>query len=306
MGETQRLLKAVDSSVQRREVSVEAVKEVLDAVRAAAVGWGPTEQAALRLCLSENLLFTAKKKVGDDAATELCRLLLEAGADVNGAGLDEPPLARAARAERDQGAPLVRLLIEAGADVDATDKHGWTAAHLAALASNKDVVRMLIDAGANLRLQCGGRTPAEVAVRSDEVRELIESTTPAPLHRLRILGQGAYSSARLAEFRNLLAESLGLAQGDEKEKRKLVAVLKRILADSAAKPDLVAVVHDVIEAGANVRDPATSRDDPPITIAVRARTGSHLRHWCELAPMLTWLPEIPKISANQRHLSWFP
>lgn len=54
---------------------------------------------------------------------------------------------------------MVTYLLKANVDVDALDKNKNTALHYASYLDNQFLVTILIDAGANLNIKCGGRTP---------------------------------------------------------------------------------------------------------------------------------------------------
>ncbi len=73
----------------------------------------------------------------------------------------------------------VKLLLSKGADVNSTDDVGWSALHYAAHHGHTEVVKTLIQAGANLNVQpkIDGRTPLHFAAiapaRLDAAIELI-------------------------------------------------------------------------------------------------------------------------------------
>ena len=91
------------------------------------------------------------KKIGDTPIfsainrgnSDILRLLIDAGADVNGeSNIDRSPLFRAIR---DGDKEKVRLLLENGADVNITNDEGETALHSAALYGNKEILELLLD-----------------------------------------------------------------------------------------------------------------------------------------------------------------
>ena len=63
-------------------------------------------------------------------------------------------------ATRQIDAAIIGRVIELGVDVHAADRNGWTALHFAARAKNVDVMRVLLDAGADPNaLTTDGLTP---------------------------------------------------------------------------------------------------------------------------------------------------
>ena len=59
---------------------------------------------------------------------------------------------------------VARVLIEAGADVNATAAGGYTPLHLAASSGNREMVSLLLEAGANRAVPCDqGKIPADYA-----------------------------------------------------------------------------------------------------------------------------------------------
>jgi len=77
-----------------------------------------------------------------------------------------PPIVYVSRGDKGQHPERVRILIHHGAAVNARGPHGLTALHVAARAGFTDVIRLLIDTGADPTLQdARGHTARDVAVR---------------------------------------------------------------------------------------------------------------------------------------------
>ena len=124
-------------------------------------------------------LFEAAK----EGSVEEVRAALEAGADVNAQDdlfLSMPPLMHAAR--RNPNPDVVRVLLDAGAELEARDwLWGMTSlAHAAWSNDNPDVVRLLLDAGADLnaRDEFSDATPLHMAGHNenpDAVRALLDA-----------------------------------------------------------------------------------------------------------------------------------
>lgn len=76
-------------------------------------------------------------------------ILLEKGANPNVSSTDgETPLMRVIRKFKDED--LVKLFLTKGAIVNAKNKHGWTALKDAVDSENPNIVKLLIEAGANV------------------------------------------------------------------------------------------------------------------------------------------------------------
>jgi ankyrin repeat protein len=93
------------------------------------------------------------------------RMLLDAGADV--AQVSQTPMrnqALHAVLALSKDAAVTKLLIERGADVNAVQTAGYRPLHQAAVTDREELVRMLLDAGADKSARCDrGKTPADYA-----------------------------------------------------------------------------------------------------------------------------------------------
>lgn len=99
---------------------------------------------------------------GQEAAA---RLLLEHGADPNVVSTNEavkvPPLGTAAFV---RSVPLARLLLDAGADVNGRGEGGFTALHAARQNGDQALAALLLERGADASLTTDdGRTPDDLA-----------------------------------------------------------------------------------------------------------------------------------------------
>ena len=84
---------------------------------------------------------------------EIVRALLDFGASTNAENIyGETPLFLVSRGEyasRDDGACIARLLLERGSDANARRKDHWTALHVASHLARHEIMRILLDHGAN-------------------------------------------------------------------------------------------------------------------------------------------------------------
>ncbi len=111
-----------------------------------------------------------------DGYTEIAKLLIEKGADVNtkgGVDMDMTALTYAASQDR---AEMVKVLLDKGASVNVKTKYGWTPLFFAASRGKADIAKLLIDKGAdvNVTLPTGetALSEAEKAGNSDIIKLL--------------------------------------------------------------------------------------------------------------------------------------
>jgi ankyrin repeat protein len=98
-------------------------------------------------------------------STNCVRVLLEAGADIN---LHDSGHSKAINSA--DNPEVVRLLIDAGADINYVNGEGYNALKDAAERGRVEMVRALLEMGADPNASSLGETPLYVAVRSDEYK----------------------------------------------------------------------------------------------------------------------------------------
>ena len=95
---------------------------------------------------------------------EACSLLIERGADLNAISRNDAEHDALHAAIGGRHTSTVTLLLERGADIDAMESHGYTPLHLAAVMGNEEIVRILLDRGANPKLPADDhRTAGDLA-----------------------------------------------------------------------------------------------------------------------------------------------
>lgn len=109
---------------------------------------------------------------------DMTRLLLEFGADVNQSGVkgEDTALMRAVvGGSRNNNSRGVKELIKLGADVNFVSKtHKETPLHCASIYTNVEIVKALLDAGADrTAVDAKGETPYDAAVRKNKSEEII-------------------------------------------------------------------------------------------------------------------------------------
>lgn len=95
------------------------------------------------------------EKITDEQAVEIARIFIEAGAGIDGGVLQtnkDTPLVAAASLHADK---VALLYIESGANIFHAGCHGGTALHWAAWCGRDQVVKKLIDEGAEINKLCG-------------------------------------------------------------------------------------------------------------------------------------------------------
>jgi len=165
---------------------------------ATALMWGVGNPRVVELLLDHGAIPDAKPDsghtaliiaAGSDGTSDVARLLIGRGADVNATALSSfTPLHSAIFS----GDPeLVELLLQKGADAAAKNRIGWTALHGAALMGNARMVHALLDHGADGNASdANGYTPPIWAssAGSSEVVELLLSKGADPNARDKFRG----------------------------------------------------------------------------------------------------------------------
>jgi len=97
-------------------------------------------------------------KVTNNGNVPVAELLIDRGADVN--AKDEEDCAPLSDASRGGHTDLARLLLDHGAEVDARDKYGYTSLHWVCEEGHTDLARLLLETGADVNIKNGiGSTP---------------------------------------------------------------------------------------------------------------------------------------------------
>lgn len=107
---------------------------------------------------------------------EAARLLLDRGGDVNALSSGDiarvPPLRTAAHV---RSVTMARLLLDAGADVNGQGEDGYTALHAAAFNDDEELIRLLLQRGANPAVKGAEGKQAADLVHDERLRSLLAS-----------------------------------------------------------------------------------------------------------------------------------
>ena len=163
----------------------------------------------------------------------------------------------------------VRKLLSGGSPVDARDPYGRTALHIATFARQREVIKALAQAGANLGLLENDRydavTIASVADDEPTLRLLLELGASAKLTTSRYDGTALIAAAHLGHdgvVRQLIAAGAPLDHVNNLHWTALIESI--VLGDGGARHQ--AVLQALLEAGASVR--LTDREgNTPLALA---------------------------------------
>ncbi len=165
--------------------------------------------------------------------------------------------------------PQVRKLLSGGAPVDARDPYGRTALHVATFARQREVIKALAQAGANLGLLENDRydavTIASVADDEPTLRLLLELGASAKLTTSRYDGTALIAAAHLGHdgvVRQLIAAGAPLDHVNNLHWTALIESI--VLGDGGARHQ--AVLQALLEAGGSAR--LTDREgNTPLALA---------------------------------------
>jgi uncharacterized protein len=146
-----------------------------------AAAFGRTERLAAILSDDSSLAsaraedgFTALHLAVFAKQPKAVRLLLDRGADVDALSTGQiarvPPLGTAVFV---RSPPLARLLLDAGADVNRQGAGGFTALHSAAQSGDVELVKLLLERGADPGMRASDGTRAVDHAQTDELRALL-------------------------------------------------------------------------------------------------------------------------------------
>jgi ankyrin repeat protein len=232
------------------------------------------------------------------AETVLVRVLLLAGADIEGRGLGLTPLQLAASRNK---ITVVRLMLKRGATVNAPARgfKGRTALQAAVESGNTDLVGILMDAGSDLNAAPSpnfGYTALQAAVKinnAELVRKLIflgadVNAAPSPINGRTCLQEAAQKGH--SELVQILLNSGAEVNAVGAAKYGFTAL------QGAARAGHLSVVKMLLAAGADVHTRGTERGYSALSVAVMRnnlemvqlflKTGSLHGHEDPLPPLL--------------------
>lgn len=187
----------------------------------------------------------------EDVSIEIINLLIEHGLDINKKKDGETFLFTSSYNGRHK---VSKKLIELGIDIHATATGGTTALHLACNDGKTEIVRLLLDAGANPdAMDSNNFFPLLFSNEEEIVKMLIEHKA-----NINLVGYDGYTA--LMDSRNLDCVKLLVAAGaDLNAKNKLgISVLENFIAQGEGE-----MASFLIESGANVLE------DGLVNLAIR-------------------------------------
>ena len=158
----------------------------------------------------------------EDDVIELAQIIIDAGANLEITGPSSVPLLSAAvnyQAMNGNSTKIIELLIASGANVNSADKDNYTPIMYAARVSDANVVKLLLDAGADVtKKNTAGRTAWDSAQRNSKLKNT------APFWSLaegsgqcgRLCGPAWWQSANEADLQEILNSGafMELERGD--------------------------------------------------------------------------------------------
>lgn len=207
-----------------------------------------------------------------NSQAEIIQALITAGANVN-LGFDELPLHTAAEEGHEE---VVRLLLDAGADVEGQEEDGWTALMEASCAGYLPIVQRLVEQGADVNAWSQGETPLMLAARGVH-REVYEFLYPLVSDEIRVIGdrdaeqEMAKTIRRLAREQNKAVEKLieAVMDGNLTQVQQLItngvdvnaiAACNRTALSLAIQGGQIPIIQALLNAGADPNLPDETDD----------------------------------------------
>jgi ankyrin repeat protein len=194
---------------------------------------------------------------------EIVQELIAAGSDVN-QGFDRLPLHVASE---DGHLEVVRLLLDAGAEIEGYEEDYWTALMAAAEAGHLQIVQLLVEKGANVNAWSQGETSLMLAARnvhrtiydflyplvSDDIREIGDRDAEKEMaktirRRTREKNKAGESLKDAAMFGNLNEVQQLIAMGADVN---AVTACNRTAISLAIQMGKIPVISALLDAGAN-------------------------------------------------------
>ena len=194
-----------------------------------AIAWSDGDTEIIRLLLEKGADVNAKESTigatalsfaSSDGHPEIVRLLLENGADMN-AKDNVTGYTALIEATSNNEIEVVRLLLENGADINAKDLRGMTALMMASIKGNAEIVRLLLEYGADVNIVDNHNYTAVMLATMTRHAEIVELLTSNMYQTPKCMSQEEYNRCDIKEGNEEPQDPISLETLERKDAVKL-------------------------------------------------------------------------------------